>query len=109
MERHPIPRASAGMIAVLTLACLLLRGGVQARAGDAEDTRDIVGSWSAFLADTVEFKKDGTYKFKRGGSGTWRIQNGKLVTTTILGTSKSDFTLGKDTLVWMGETRTRNK
>jgi hypothetical protein len=101
-------RRSFIFVAALTLAGLFNSAG-SARAGDAEDARDLVGVWvgTGFLVDTVEFRADGTYKFKNGGGGKWRVMNGMIVTETIFGVQKSEFTLGRDSLTWGGETRKR--
>lgn len=95
------------------LAVLFLTFTAFACAGDAEDSRDIVGYWKGnpFLLDSdLEFKADGTYRFIPGAGGKWRISNGTLIFEGLFGVIiKNDYTLARDSLVLQGTTRTRRK
>ncbi len=89
---------------VLTLAVFLLSGGT-VKGDDAQDTKDIVGTWKldySFGLETLKFTKDGKvtrnlqlvdYKYK------WKISNGILVTVDDSGKAeKHEYTLIDDTL-----------
>jgi hypothetical protein len=88
-------------LSVLAFGILLPLGGA-VRGDDAQDTKDIVGTWKAdYTAGylTAVFTADGKYKDVDGWNHEWRISNGKLITThSFLGTKRVDFILNRNTL-----------
>ncbi|MBC7784876.1 MAG: hypothetical protein H7144_13645 [Burkholderiales bacterium] len=68
-----------------------------ATADDRSDARDLVGSWSyvGILGDDFEFRADGT-RVCNGVKTDWTVKNGKIVITTIIGSSEYAFTLSPD-------------
>jgi hypothetical protein len=105
-------KLSQGITSVLVVVVVLMLAGSQAKAGDREDAKALVGKWETqdFLGFDIEFKADGTCSY-RLGSAEWEVKRGKLIIKRKLITNEYDFTITPDenTLKYDNRTWKRKK
>ena len=92
---------------VFVVVVVLTLSGSQAKAGDREDAKALVGKWKTqdFLGFDIEFKANGTCTYSLG-SAEWSVKRGKLIFKRKLITNEYDFTITPDgkTLKYSGRT-----